>query len=77
MKARQRGRKGFQSGDKDNDNENDNYNFTFAAVSSVSSKSRFACTVVGALIVVTNGIYMTTMQAFLTFVDIYGIAYVN
>ena len=56
----------------DNENDNDNNNLTFAAVSSVSNKSRFACTVVGTLSVVTNGIYMTTMQAFLTFVDIYG-----
>ena len=47
-------------------------NRTFAAVSSVANKSRFACTVVGAISVATNGIYMTTMQAFLTFVDIYG-----
>ena len=58
--------------DNDNENDDDNNNFTFAAVSSVSNKSRFACTVVWALSVVTNGIYMTTMQAFLTFVDIYG-----
>ena len=36
-----------------------------------------ACTVVGALSVVTDGIGMTTMQAFLTFVNIYGYAYVN
>ena len=56
----------------DNENDNDNNNLTFAAVSSVSNKSRFACTVVGTLSVVTNGIYMTTMQAFLTLVDIYG-----
>ena len=56
----------------DNENDNDKNNLTFAAVSSVSNKSRFACTVVGTLSVVTNGIYMTTMQAFLTLVDIYG-----
>ena len=56
----------------DNENGNDNNNLTFAAVSSISNKSRFACTVVGTLSVVTNGIYMTTMQAFLTLVDIYG-----
>ena len=56
----------------DNENDNDNNNLTFAAVSSVSNKSRFACTVVGTLSIVTNGIYMTTMQAFLTLVDIYG-----
>ena len=56
----------------DNENDNDNNNLTFAAVSSVSNKCRFACTVVGTLSVVTNGIYMTTMQAFLTLVDIYG-----
>ena len=49
-----------------------NYFHTFATVSSVSNKSRFACTVVRALSVITNGIYMTTVQAFLTFVDIYG-----
>ena len=56
----------------DNDNENDNKNLTFAAVLSVSNKSRFTCTVVGSPSVATNGIYMTTMLAFLTFVDIYG-----
>ena len=59
------------NGDDDN-NDNDVNNRTFAAVSSVSNKSRFACTVVGALSVVTDGIGMTTMQAFLTFVNIYG-----
>ena len=58
--------------DNDNENDDDNNNFTFAAVSSVSNKCRYACTVVGTLSVVTNGIYMTTMQAFLTLVDIYG-----
>ena len=47
-------------------------NRAFAAVSSVANKSRFACTVVRAISVATNGIYMTTMLAFLTFVDIYG-----
>ena len=46
--------------------------FPSAAVLSVSDKSRFACTVIRALSVVTNGIHMTTMPAFLTFVDIYG-----
>ena len=56
----------------DNDNENDNKSLTFAAVLSVSNKSRFACTVVGSPSVATNGIDMATMQAFLTFVDIYG-----
>ena len=55
-----------------NEKSNDNNNFTFAVVSFVSNKSRFACTVVGALSVVTDGIGMTTMQAFLTFVNIYG-----
>ena len=65
-------RKGFYSDDNDNDNENDNNNLTSAAVLSVSDKSRFACTVIRALSVVTNGIHMTTIQAFLTFVDIYG-----
>ena len=59
------------------DNENDSNKLTFTAVLSVSDKSQFACTVVRALRVVTNGIYMTTMQAFLTFVDIYGYPYVN
>ena len=59
------------------DNENDSNKLTFTAVLSVSDKSQFACTVVRALSVVTNGIYMTTMQAFLTFVDIYGYPYVN
>ena len=65
-------RKGFYSDGNDDDNENDNNNLTSAAVLSVSDKSRFACTVIRALSVVTNGIYMTTMPAFLTFVDIYG-----
>ena len=69
-------RKGFYSDDNDDDNdddnENDNNNLTSAAVLSVSDKSRFACTVIRALSVVTNGIHMTTIQAFLTFVDIYG-----
>ena len=55
-----------------NEKSNDNNNFTFAVVSFVSNESRFACTTVGAHTVVTNSIYMTTMQAFLTFVDIYG-----
>ena len=55
-----------------NEKSNDNNNFTFAVVSFVSNESRFARTIVGARIVVTNSIYMTTMQAFLTFVDIYG-----
>ena len=59
------------------DNENDNKKLTFTAVLSVSDKSQFACTVVRALNVITNGIYMTTVQAFLTFVDIYGYPYVN
>ena len=59
------------NGDDDN-NDNDVNNRTFAAVSSVSNKSRFACTVVGSPSVATNGIDMATMQAFLTFVDIYG-----
>ena len=59
------------------DNENDNNKLTFTAVLSVSDKSQIACTVVRALSVITNGIYMTTMQAFLTFVDIYGYPYVN
>ena len=60
-----------------NEKSNDNNNFTFAVVSFVSNESRFACTTVGARTVVTNSIYMTTMQAFLTFVDIYGLAYVS
>ena len=55
-----------------NEKSNDNNNFTFAVVSFVSNEFRFACTTVGARTVVTNSIYMTTMQAFLTFVDIYG-----
>ena len=55
-----------------NEKSNDNNNFTFAVVSFVSKESRIACTIVGARTVVTNSIYMTTMQAFLTFVDIYG-----
>ena len=55
-----------------NEKSNDNNNLTFAVVSFVSNESRFACTIVRALGVVTNGIYMTTMPAFLTFVDIYG-----
>ena len=59
------------------DNENDSNKLTFTAVLSVSDKSQFACTVVRALSVITNGIYMTTMLAFLTFVDIYGYPYVN
>ena len=58
--------------DNDNENDDDNNNLTFAAVSSVSNKCRYACTVVGTLSVVANGIYMTAMQAFLTLVDIYG-----